>query len=73
MAGKADKPEPKPQSAEDKAIAAFLAALRDWDEKGAAKALKLAISACIESYETEEDEDADDVALVASAAPDEDD
>lgn len=72
MAGKADKPEPKPESAEDRAVKAFLAALRDWDEKGAAKALKLAISACIEAYETKE-EDEDEVALVASASPDEDD
>lgn len=69
------KPEAPEVTAEAKAIAAFLSALKDWDEKGAAKALTLAIRACIDSYEDEETEaeDEEGYALGASASPDEDD
>lgn len=63
-AKKDDKGEVKTKpssSSSDKAVKAAVEALADGDAKGAARALKLAIRACMTEYEAEEDgADSDD-------------
>jgi hypothetical protein len=66
----APKPEPEPEDAETAALRQAFDAVKDEDVDGFIAAIKLAIRSC--EYD-EEDEDGDDVAIVASASPDEDD